>query len=390
MKIALVISNYDALGGGAERWTDRHARWLLARGHQVHLVAKGFRSPPDAALCHSVPKPPAAARQPRLHFAQAVEHLLRPMALDAVVDMGDGWYADVFLPHHGTRRGGFQHNGLLLPPVIRPLRNLTWNLLPRYREFAALERRQYELTGSKVFVALSHMVQQHMHQFYGVPLDRIAIIPNGIDPQQFVPAAEVPASRRSEIRQKLGFTDRTAVCLLMAHNPRLKGLPAVLRALALLRNQQQDVALVVAGQGAVGKYHNLARKLGCEAAVRFVGDQPDPLPWYHAADIYVQPTWYDPCSLVTIEALACGLPVLTSKFNGVGDWITPGVEGDLLADPADARTLAEQIRHWLNPALRRDASLAARSLALKHSFEHNGLALEACYEAAAQRRSPRA
>lgn len=388
MKIALVISNYDALGGGAERWTDRHARWLLARGHEVHLVAKSFRNPPDTASCHSVPKPAVAARQPRLHFAQAVEHMLRPMSLDAVVDMGDGYYADVFLPHHGTRQGGFQHNGLLLPRALRPLRNLTWNLLPRYREFAALERKQYELTGSKVFIALSHMVQQHMHQFYGVPLDRISIIPNGIDPQQFIPASDAGASKRQEIRQRLGFSDRTAVCLLMAHNPRLKGLPAVLHALALLLKQQQDVALVVAGQGSVGKYQSLARKLGCEAAVRFVGDQPDPLPWYHAADIYVQPTWYDPCSLVTIEALACGLPVLTSKFNGVGDWITPGVEGFVLEDPADWATLARQIGQLLDPALRAAASLAARSLALQHTFEHNGKALEACYEAAAKRRQP--
>src|SRR5436305_591397 len=114
MRVALVIGNYNGQGGGAERWTDRHARFLLREGHGVDLVARLFKHAPDGATLHAV-----EGARGRLAFAAKAEGLLRRLPVDAIHDMGDGWYGDVFSPHHGTRAGGFLAGDQMQPPWKR-------------------------------------------------------------------------------------------------------------------------------------------------------------------------------------------------------------------------------------------------------------------------------
>ena len=92
-------------------------------------------------------------------------------------------------------------------------------------------------------------------------------------------------------------------------------------------------------------------------------------PYYAAADVYVHPTWYDPCSLTVIEALACGLPVITTSFNGASELLTQGENGFVIPDPADPLALAEKMTVLLDPALRSAMGASARRLALDHTLE---------------------
>jgi UDP-glucose:(heptosyl)LPS alpha-1,3-glucosyltransferase len=95
----------------------------------------------------------------------------------------------------------------------------------------------------------------------------------------------------------------------------------------------------------------------------------DPVPYYAAADVFVHPTWYDPCSLVTLEASSCGLPVVTSRFNGAAELMTDGKEGFVLHDPGDVATLAARMKELLEPAQREKMGAAGRALAMQHTFE---------------------
>ena len=90
---------------------------------------------------------------------------------------------------------------------------------------------------------------------------------------------------------------------------------------------------------------------------------------YAAADVFVHPTWYDPCSLVTLEASASGLPVVTTRFNGASEMMRDGAEGFILNDPADITQLAGRMRELLDPALRERQGAAGRALAVEHTFE---------------------
>ncbi|MGL4465844.1 MAG: glycosyltransferase family 4 protein [Planctomycetia bacterium] len=381
MKIAVVIGQYDAAGGGAERWTDRFARALLARGYNVHLVARRVVGAPAGARCHQIDVP-RGAPAPRLAFAAAVEALCERMDFDAVQDNGDGWRADVFLPHHGTRWGGFGQNSRLVPPALRWTRPLAWRLLPRYREFQALEKRQFAPTPGKWFVAVSKMVAAHMRELYAVPADAVRVVYNGVDETRFAPATDAAAVKA--VRERLGATDATTVALLVAHNFRLKGVDALLQATARLIRKKRDLMVCVVGAGAVKKYRRLADRLGCGDAVQFLGNQSDPLPLFQAADVYVQPTFYDPCSLVVLEALACGLPVITTACNGAGELLHGAVGGDagtVLADPEDAVGLADALDRFGDEAARRPARQAARAVALEHTLARNVDAVAALFGA---------
>ena len=105
--------------------------------------------------------------------------------------------------------------------------------------------------------------------------------------------------------------------------------------------------------------------------VLFAGRVEDPLPFYAAADFYVHPTYYDPCSLVLLEAAACGLPLITSRFNGASEMFNEGQDMLLVDDPSDDRELAAAMRTMLDDDVRRRFGAAARQTVSQHSFRRN-------------------
>jgi len=365
MKIALVIGKYDAYGGGAERWTDRHARMLLTRGHEIHLVARSLRGAPDDATCHVVDTGKTAFQR-RLRFGRNAETMLRRLGCDVVHDMGDSWYADLFMPHHGTRRGSFKHSIRYLPPAMQRARLFAKQWVPRYREFRALERRQYEPGSNRLFLAVSEMIRDHMMLYCHAPRDRIRVVHNGVDVDRFQPATDDGV--RNRVRSDLGV-ESDPLFLIVAHNFKLKGLDTLLQATAALTRQKKAARVVVVGGGSVGHYQAMARSLGCLDRVRFVGDQMDPIPYYQAADVFVLPTFYDPCSLVVLEAMASSLPIITSRHNGVHELMQPEREGSILSDPSDSAALTTHMERYLDPAVRREAGMAARALAERNSLD---------------------
>jgi len=156
----------------------------------------------------------------------------------------------------------------------------------------------------------------------------------------------------------------------VAHNFKLKGVGTLIRATACLR-RELPVRTVIVGKAGPGKYRRLAGSLGVSDRVHFAGPTAAVDSFYAAADVYCQPTWYDPCSLVVLEALACGLPVITTRFNGAGELLTQEREGYVMADPADHEELARCVRELADEAARWRAGEAARKLALQHTLEEN-------------------
>src|ERR1700745_4264957 len=90
---------------------------------------------------------------------------------------------------------------------------------------------------------------------------------------------------------------------------------------------------------------------------------------YFASDFLIHPTFYDPCSLVVLEALACGLPVITSRFNGASELLESPNDGYVIDDPHDHAALARCMTELLDPAKRHAMSQAARQVALKWNFD---------------------
>ncbi|MCA9100952.1 MAG: glycosyltransferase family 4 protein [Planctomycetales bacterium] len=365
MRIGLTIEHFDCRRGGVEHWTVQFARQLVGRGHQVDVVARSVAAADraDGVAFHLVEAEPS-----RLAFADAAAQQLASLRLDVVHDTGCGWFADVFQPHGGSRVAAFEQNLRLVPRALRPWKRFGAQVLPRYREFDELLARQYG-DHRRLYVALSKMVARDLIEHHGVPASRIRTIYNGVDTQRFHPCHR--ASYRADTRASWEIGDEETVFLIIAHNFRLKGVATAVRSIARLAQAGLPVRLVVAGGGRSGHYRGLARRCGAERCVTFLGSVDDPAPLYAGADVYVQPTWYDPCSLVVLEALAAGLPVVTSCFNGAGELITPGQEGDVLDDPANDVAWAECLARYCHTRRREAMGDAARRLAERHDLERN-------------------
>lgn len=372
MRIAVVIEVCDPRRGGAEAWSWQYVQWLAARGEHVHVLASRFG--PEAQrlgiVGHVLPEMGS-----RCAWAAAVAECTQRLRPDLVHDMGYGWHCDVFQPHGGSRQAAFEQNLRLLPPWLAALKRRTAPLLPRYRDFARLAARQY--AGQRLYVALSHRVAADMQRYHRVPPQQIRVIHNGVDADRFSP--QVCLKWRRPMRERLGVGDDELLVLIVAHNHRLKGVPALRRAVVQLRKQRRPVRLVVVGgRGRVSACHP-------QRGTHFLGPVDDPLPLYAAADVYAHPTWYDPCSLVVLEALACGLPVVTTRCNGASELMTNGQEGYVLDDPADVAGLAVCLEALFDRDLRAHMGQRGRALAEAHTLVQNFQRLAAMYDECAQR-----
>ena len=140
-----------------------------------------------------------------------------------------------------------------------------------------------------------------------------------------------------------------------------------LYALAMILPRAGEACLLVAGDGPVGEFGALARQAGVGDRVRFLGRVIDMPALFGAADVFVHPTAHDACSLATLEAMASGLPVITTQRNGAADGMTEGREGFVLEVP-DAAALADRLLALRDPERRAAMGAAARLLAERHDF----------------------
>lgn len=377
MRIGLVLRHFDPRRGGAEHWTVQFAAQLLARGHQVHVVAAHFGQ--HVRTMPIVAHPLQRARS-RIGFAEAAEAKLRSLPLDVVHDMGCGWYCDVFESHDGARPAQWEQKLLLLPPWVRPLKRMLIRVLPRYRNFRKLSMRQFA-DPQRIVLALSRMVAADYQRCHGVRPEQIRLVYNGVDTRRFSPAHR--RLYRDEVRRRLDLREDDVLFLFVGHDFQRKGLATALRAIGRLVAEGAPARLVIVGGKRIKRYAQLARRCGAVTsggppgrpaggqAVTFLGTTDDPVPYYAASDAYVLPTFYDPCSLGVLEAAASGLPSVTTRFNGAAELLTDGVDGYVLGDPADDKAFADRLRALLDRSLRRRMGEAARRLALEHTFDRN-------------------
>lgn len=382
MNIGFVIEQLDPQRGGAEHWSWQFIQQLLAHRHEVHVLSSYFA---PEVKCSGIVPHLVPTTHGRLEFAAAVEGMLRRLPLDVVHDTGCGWRCDVFQPHGGSRLAAIEANLQLQPAWLRPAKRLANQVLPRYRTFCRLLDRQYTVDG-RIFLALSRRVADDMQRLHGVPAEAVRVVYNGVDTARFSPLHR--GTHRTPVRLAWEVADNELLVLIVAHNYRLKGVPALIRAAGRLRQAGLPVHVMVTGNDRHGGCRWLARR--CGARVTFTGATVDPAPFYAAADLYVQPTYYDPCSLVVLEALASGLPVITTRANGAGELIAQDVEGRLLDDPADVDALAASIRDLADAGVRQRMGRAARILALEHTLEQNCLEILDVYDEIHRRGQSRA
>jgi UDP-glucose:(heptosyl)LPS alpha-1,3-glucosyltransferase len=228
------------------------------------------------------------------------------------------------------------------------------------------------------------MTRGHFEQFLGLRKSGVRMLYCSIDPERF--AADDRPARRDRERRVWGVAPDEPVGLFVAMNYRLKGMAPLIRSLVHVPADRR-FRIVVVGNANFRRYESLARRLGVRDRLIFLGFRSDPRDAYFGADFLVHPTFYDPCSLVALEALACGLPVVTSRFNGAAEKLNPPHDGLIVEDPHNARELGAAITDLLNPDLLPARKVSAADAGRCWTFEdHYRQLLELFEEVVARKR----
>jgi UDP-glucose:(heptosyl)LPS alpha-1,3-glucosyltransferase len=392
MHLALNYQRVDPSRGGAETYVADLCRHLVLEGHHVDLYAESWADdclPPQVNVV-----PVSAAGRSRLEriwsFAQNSESAMQHGGHECSVGFINTWAHDVIIPQGGVQKGSLDANaGRFSTGLQRGLYRLTKSANPKYWLYRAIENRQYDPVRSSRFVAVSEMVRRHLEQFQHVPGQQIHVVPNAIDPRRV--DVSQPGAVRCGFRNRMGLEPTDLVGLFVGHNFALKGLKPLLMGLGARRRDRaaRPIHLLVCGDGNSAPYLRLARSLGIQDSVHFLGFYPDVRECYWSSDFFVQPTYYDPCSLVVLEALACGLPVITTEQNGAGELMSNGREGYVLTSPDAEDELIAALDGMTHNARRSAMSTEARRLGRQQTFDKHLAKLLNIFQEVARDRTAR-
>jgi len=365
MRLALVHMRHKP-SGGTERYLDRLARHLAERGHEVVIVCRSHAEPPHPAVRFHVLRPLAVGGAWRLWgFAAAVERHVARAGYELVVGLGKTWSQDVLRLGGGCQRTYLE---LAHAATLTPRERWLGGGALKHSLAVRIEERALAPGACARVITNSDLVRRDVLARYDLPEERVVTIHNGVDLERFHP--RLRATRGAELRREFGFTPDELVVLFLGTGYARKGLDLALAACVPFFRAWPAARLVVAGfDSARPGYEARARELGLSGRTRFLGGRADPEALYAAADLYLLPTRYDPFANSTLEALASGLPVITSTHNGGGELLSARAQGAVVdvtrADAAEA--LAAELAHFADAARRRAAAAAARALA-----ERNG------------------
>jgi UDP-glucose:(heptosyl)LPS alpha-1,3-glucosyltransferase len=360
LKVALVILHADPARGGAERYTWDLADALAGAAHDVSLVYTADSSHgglPTNTLRNKVKLVPLAARgltrTGRYRgFIRSLNEHLRAATYDVVHAMLPVPICDVYHPHAGVAAAQMKR----------------WNAIfnPRRRTMARVERGILGRETGPAVICLSDYVKRFVREYYPrLPGARMVRLFNAVDLARFVPPDDRPGN---------GFVN----ALMIAQDYERKGLRQAIAALAKVSDPR--LRLLVVGKEDPSEYAAQAKTLGLTDRVVFHPPTSSPQECYRNADFFVLPTSHDPCSLVVLEALAMGLPVISTRFNGACEIMTPGVHGFVLNDPQDISALAKSMTTLCDDGRRREMSRAALSLRPKLAYEHHLQRLTEIYQ----------
>jgi len=350
-------SNYLTIGfvrrgfsssGGAEAYLQRLAAGVVEQGHRVRLYASDDW-PPDQWNFGPITR---VASRSNIVFADGIEKLAPRSECDVLMSLERIWRCDVYRAGDGVHRAWLERRAEMGGPFQRLGRILN----RKHSSTLALEESLLAEGGAGRVIANSRMVKDEIVRFHGFSPEKIDIVYNGVPVEAFRWGEE----RRARTRETLGLKSEDIGVLFAGSGWERKGLRFAIEA---IEQSEKRLSLLVAGRGDEGKF--------ASARVRFLGVVQDMPALQAAADIFLLPTIYDPFSNACLEALASGLPVVTTEANGFSEIIETGFHGTVVDDPRNIDALGEALLFWSDGPRRKQARIANFALAGQFDISAN-------------------
>ncbi|MFT7668558.1 MAG: UDP-glucose:(heptosyl)LPS alpha-1,3-glucosyltransferase [Planctomycetota bacterium] len=360
MRIAMIHLRH-APSGGTERYMNLLSSHLVEAGHQPVIVCRSHAAPHHAGVEFVKLRPFSIGGAARMwNFAVAVEKHVQSANYDLVYNLGKTWTNDVI------RLGGGCHASymeLAHEATRTPFERLIRKGVRKHRLALEIESRALAPGAYKQVITNSEMTKRDVMKRHNVPDEMVRVIHNGADTEHFHPRLRDGAGRA--LRESLGWNMDNEVLLFLGTGYGRKGLDRVLEAAAKLAPSRPAMRLLVAGyDSSRPAWEARAKQLGLAQCTIFLGGRSDPEICYAAADVYALPTRYDPFANSTVEALASGLPTITTPTNGGCELIEEGKNGSTLSHLPNSEDFAQAIAYWFDN--RAEGSALARATAVKN------------------------
>lgn len=350
--IGLVHTRFSHTGG-VENYINRLVDGLLARNWRIHyFTAKVEQAVPPGVTIHKVPIIRGTSVSRMLSFAYNAKRLAKKSNLPLIFGFGRTIYQDIYRDGSGCFLDYEQHI------------DKCFNWLYR-KSYLHLERKRFANSRLQKVVAISGMVRDQILARYGRSPEDIRVIYNAIDTSRFYPELK---DNKENFRKSLGLSDQDFVMLFVGNDFKRKGLAHLLQAANQLTETIPFTILVAGRDKQTERYHQMAKALGCEDCVRFLGHQDNLAPLYGAADLFVLPSLFDAYASVVGEALHTGTPVITGPQVGAGELIKQNVNGYLVPD-YQPKTIAAAISDFYYRSYKKEIGGMVQQSVATHSWQ---------------------
>jgi UDP-glucose:(heptosyl)LPS alpha-1,3-glucosyltransferase len=345
MRFGIVRRGFSP-SGGAERYALRFAKAVEQAGHQCILFCS--QAWPEESWPGEYME---LGEVGPLAFADNLEASDPKAYCDVLFSLERVWRADVFRAGDGVHKNWLSIRSRFEGWWSAPFRR--WSA--KHREILRLEQSLFS-GGAEVVIANSRFVKAQIEAEYGTPSSRIKVVHNGVEP--FKP----DFAARGRLCEEIGMRSDAFAILFAGSGWERKGLKQPIQ--AVNRANIPGSVLLVAGRG---KAAGLPRS----RRVVFLGERNDMPSIYSASDLFILPTWYDPFSNASLEALSAGLPVVTTSGNGFSELVKPGIHGEVVQNPRDVDALAAALKRWSEMSRRMESRRYLREYASRFSVAEN-------------------
>ena len=369
MNIYIFYKNYQ-IYGGQEKFIYNLSHHLADKGHKITVYAQKIKDNPtnkniEVKKIFIPPMPRGFRMLAFAVFSYLVASKIKRVEPDSCIfGFGKTFCQDIY------RSGGGVHLYYFKRAVLKNstgLGRLAYRL-KKYLSFSHwitifIESLTFRNKKTRAFIVPSNFVKEQLTGIYDVDEDKIIVVRNGVDLSRFYFSEE----EKKALRRKLNIGDNVIAFCFVSTNHRLKGLQFLLRSLKILKDKGYEFRLVVAGSGDDNYFLKLIKRLDLEDCVIWLGKRRDIENVYRACDVLVYPTLFDAASSVVLEAMACGLVPLASRYNGTTEVIKEGENGFVIKDPTDLDEIAERLEYILKnrdrlPILRENAIKTVKKL----------------------------
>ncbi len=349
MKLALIRRQFSATGG-AELYLQRLLGALVKAGHEPHLFAESWDAAAEGVTLHRVTLSGSRAEKP-MRFANAVKGLVAREKFDCAFSLERTLKQDVYRAGDGVHRVWLERRREFAPWWKRPF-------IGRgafHRNMMALEAQTFDSANTRHIIVNSEMVKREILEHFKFPVERIHLVRNGVDVERF------RSGKRAETRARFGVKDDEFLLLFVGSGWERKGGTWAVQA-------WEELTLLMGLAGRDGGNRRFAEfsdipfrpeqvkflVVGKDFPPSSGGDllmnaglMRDVESAFAAADLLLVLPIYEPSANVVFEALAAGLPVVTSRLNGAGEILTEGVNGSVVTDIRSPDLVARAVAPWL-------------------------------------------